>query len=97
MYRMVTQRHVPTQASSATTGQSTLTLKGKAWEQQIKPVSQCNAHAPKLLADLIHRCLAYNPNERPEYVTDVQKDLDLLVGQLVNSSHEKLEALDWAD
>jgi eukaryotic-like serine/threonine-protein kinase len=95
MYRLTTFRNIP--PVIAPSGSGTISLKGKAWNAQVKPVVDCNAQAPQALADLIHKCLAYNPAERPEFVTEVQSALDELVNQFVHSSNEKLEAMDWQE
>jgi serine/threonine protein kinase len=95
MYRLTTFRNIP--PVIAPSGSGTITLKGKAWTAQVRPVVACNSEAPQALADLIHKCIAYNPNERPEFATDVQHALDELVTQYVHSSNEKLEAMDWQE
>lgn len=95
MYRLITFRHIPPVIAPSASG--TISLKGKAWTAQLKPVLELNSEAPQALADLIHKCLAYNAAERPEFVTDVQRVLDELVSQFVHSSNEKLEAMDWQE
>jgi serine/threonine protein kinase len=92
MYRLVTSRHLP--ALIDPSGVSSLVLKGKAYNDKIKPVLECNPETPKPLAALIHRCVAYNPAERPEFASDVYQALEEIVAEHIHSSGEKLEALD---
>ena len=47
------------------------------------------------LADLIHRCLAYNAHNRPERMSEVQGALDHLAEELVTSPDYRLEALEF--
>lgn len=92
MYRMVTWRHVPVVA-----GEGSLAFSRKAWQAQLKPVRECNPEAPPALADLIHRCIAYNPQERPERASEVQGALDHLADELVRSPEDELEAFEWPE
>ena len=54
-----------------------------------------NAEAPAELCDLIHHCLTHKAHNRPERMSDVATVLDELTAKLVNSSADKLEALEW--
>lgn len=87
MYRLVTWRYPPNPILEKSTS--------KTWDKQIKPVRECSADAPEALCDLIHRCLAYKPDMRPERMADVQKALDEMVESLVRSPEDHLEALEF--
>jgi serine/threonine protein kinase len=50
----------------------------KVFQEQLKPVRQCNQLVSAELADLIERCLRYNANKRPERMSEVQGTLDQL-------------------
>jgi eukaryotic-like serine/threonine-protein kinase len=88
MYRMVTLRLPP----SALEGD--LPLDAKAWQQVLKPVQDCNKAAPAVLCDLIHRCLSFKPEGRPERMSEVQGELDHLVDDLVTEPEHQLDALE---
>jgi serine/threonine protein kinase len=93
MYRLVTWRNPPT-LMDPTAGLS-VQVDSKIWHTMLKPVAECNAEAPPALADLIHRCLAFNPHERPERMSEVQGALDHLVESLVRAPEDRLEAFEW--
>ncbi len=96
MYRLTTFRNLPPPIDPVGGGK-TLMLKGRAFEEKIKPVLECNPDVPKPLALLIHRCLSYNPAERPEAASELQHTLDGLVAEYVQSSNDKLEALNLVE
>jgi serine/threonine protein kinase len=91
MYRMVTFHLPPTllgDEASVPGGSRTV-------HKLLKPVQELNAAAPPALCELIHRCLAFNPHQRPERMSEVQGALDKLAEQLVRSGADRLEALEW--
>jgi serine/threonine protein kinase len=92
MYRMVTMRLPPTCMPQ---GSEDLQVDGRAWKRMLKPVRELAPGVPVALADLIHRCLEYKPNDRPESVAVVQRTLDHLAEELVRSPDDSLEALGW--
>ncbi len=92
MYRMCAWRHIPSVVADGG-----VALTAKAWESLLKPVQACNPDVPPALADLIHGCVAYNPHQRPERVSEVQGALDHLADELVRSPDDRLEALEWQD
>src|SRR5262249_11989271 len=64
MYRLVTWRFPPAAVAEG----SELAIDAKTREHLLQPVRECNAEAPPELCDIIHRCLSYDPNRRPERV-----------------------------
>lgn len=91
MYRLVTHRLPP----SAVCNSEGLQLSAKAWDERLKRVDECNAQAPAALCDLIHRCLSFKADKRPERMSEVQGSLDLLVDSLVKKPEDRLENLEW--
>jgi serine/threonine protein kinase len=91
MYRLVAWRLPPNPIKQAETG---LPLDAKLWRSQLKPVEECNREAPPALCELIHRCLAFHPSERPQRASEVQGALDHLADELVRSPEDKLEAME---
>ncbi len=87
MYRLVTLRLPPTQGD--------IPLDSRSWRQLLKPVQECNASAPPELCSLIHRCLEFNPNQRPERMTEVRELLEPMAEQLVRSPGDRLEEIEW--
>ena len=45
-------------------------------------MAQCNPLVPKALCDIIHQCLQFNAENRPERMSEVQGKLDKLADQL---------------
>ncbi len=91
MYRLVTWR-LPPPAIAAAGG---LPLDAKAFAIALKPVQEYTASAPKKLCDLIHRCLEYKANQRPESVGDILPVLHDLVEVMVKSPEDALDNLEW--
>ncbi len=88
MYRLTTLRLPPsTIADSGRPG-----MNAKLFRTLLKPVTELAPQTPKRLAELIHRCLEYDPKNRPERVSDVLDDLNALCEQLVQSDEDKLDA-----
>ena len=52
-------------------------------------------HSPQALCDVIHQCLAFNPQQRPEQASEVQGTLDHLADELVRTPEDRLEALEF--
>lgn len=90
MYRLVTFRHIP-----RVVAEGGVALDQKAWNALLKPVRDCTAKCPKALADVIEKCIAYHPNQRPEQMSVIQGALDHLADDLVRSPDDKLEAMEW--
>lgn len=91
MYRMVTCRLPP----SAIQAEGGLPIDAETWTRLLKPVQELNTKTPAVLADLIHRCLSYDANKRPERMSEVQSVLDHLADELIRSPEDRLEALEW--
>jgi serine/threonine protein kinase len=90
MYRLTTWRHPP----SAMVAKGGLPLDAKSWARLLKPVAECNPEAPRELSDLIHRCLAFNPHDRPERMSEVQAVLDELAEGVVESPEDLVEGIE---
>jgi serine/threonine protein kinase len=67
MYRVTTMKLPP----SFVPGADSLRIGSKAFNSMLTPVQELNKAVPPALADLIHRCLSYDPERRPERVGDV--------------------------
>jgi serine/threonine protein kinase len=92
MYRMVTLR-LPPPAISAEDGG--LPVDAKTWERMFTPAESCNPQAPPELCQLIHNCLSFNANKRPERASEIQGALDHLAEKLVRKPEDRLEMLEW--
>jgi serine/threonine protein kinase len=92
MYRLLTWRLPPSMAVQEEGG---LPINEKTWKRLFKRVGEFNPEAPPALCELVHRCLAYNPYNRPERMSEIQGALDHLVDELVTSPEDQLEALEW--
>jgi hypothetical protein len=91
MYRMLTWRLPP----SAVPQEDSLPVDAKTWTRLLKPVAEFAPATPPALCDLVHRCLAFLPENRPERASIVQAELEALVRELVTSPEESLEAYEW--
>jgi serine/threonine protein kinase len=92
MYRMVTMKLPPTFVPQSG---DDLRVDGKTWKRMLKPVRDLVPGAPSALCELIHRCLEFKPNDRPESVAVVQTALEPIAQDLVRSPDDSLEALGW--
>jgi serine/threonine protein kinase len=92
MYRMITWRLPPSCAAQDGDG---LPMDGRTWKRMFKPVQELMPGTPPGLCELIHRCLEYQPVNRPERMSEVQSALDHLAEELVRSPEDRLEALEW--
>lgn len=91
MYRLVTWRLPPRVVEAA----GALPINAKTWNKILKPVQEFNPKAPPELGELIVRCLAFEAEQRPRRMREVQQELDRLTGALVHSPEDRLEALEW--
>lgn len=78
MYRMVTWQLPP----SLVPQPGTVRIDAKVYARLLKPVSECNASAPKPLCELIHQCLEYKADQRPERMSEIQGTLDKIADNL---------------
>lgn len=92
MYRTVTFRLPPCAVTAEEAG---LPLTAGTWTKLLKPVSEFNPTAPPELCALIHRCLAFDANKRPERISEVQNELDHLAERMLKSPADRLEAMEW--
>jgi len=91
MYRLVTWRLPPNTLPAA----DGMTLTAKVFQGMLKPVKEYNAECPKALCELIERCLSFQPQGRPERISEVQGALDQLAEKLVQSDEDRLETMEW--
>jgi serine/threonine protein kinase len=91
MYRLVTWR-LPPSTVAAVDG---MPIDAKTFKALVKPVQEFNPDAPPSLCQLIHQCLEYHPQKRPERMSVIQGTLDHLADDLVQTPEDRLEALEW--
>ena len=84
MYRLVTWKLPPPLMPAPGTPR----LNAKSYAQLLKPVSELNSQAPKELCDLIHACLSFSPDHRPERMSEIQGALDRIAEALGPSDVE---------
>jgi serine/threonine protein kinase len=91
MYRLTTWRLPP----STMTAVDGVAMNAKAFHTILKPVQELNAEAPPQLCTLIHRCLSFLSQKRPERVSEVQGVLDQLADEVVHTPEDRLDAMEW--
>jgi serine/threonine protein kinase len=91
MYRLTTWRLPPSVLPSS----NDKPISSKTFAESLIPVEALAPTAPKSLCKLIHQCLQYKPERRPNRVSDIIDELKILVALLVQSDEDKLEAMDW--
>ncbi|HJZ89407.1 MAG TPA: serine/threonine-protein kinase [Gemmataceae bacterium] len=77
MYRLTTLKLPP----SALPVSESLRLNAKAFSTLLTPVYELNKGVPRSLADLIHRCLEYDADKRPERVGLILDDLKRIAAE----------------
>lgn len=87
MYRLVTLKLPP----AITPNADGLGMTAEIFAEQLKPVRELNKGCPEELADLIHRCLAFQALKRPEKMSGIQGELDRLADQFGASE----DPADW--
>jgi serine/threonine protein kinase len=65
MYRMLTFRYPPAPLQGVVLG-------ARSFRRLLRPVGELNPHVPAELCELIHRCLSYEPTDRPAAMAEVQ-------------------------
>ena len=78
MYRVTTMKLPP----SVLPGADALRIGSKAFGSMLTPVQELNKAAPTRLADVIHRCLNYDPERRPKRVGEVLEELAQLAADM---------------
>ncbi len=78
LYRLVTLKLPPSFAVST----ESVHMGEKAWKAMFKPVQKLNANVPESICDLIHRCLAYKPEDRPERMGEVYEEIKQIASDL---------------
>jgi eukaryotic-like serine/threonine-protein kinase len=78
MYRITTMKLPP----SFVPGADSLRIGSKAFSSMLTPVQELNKAVPTRLADLIHKCLSYDPERRPERVGEVLEELTELAADM---------------
>jgi serine/threonine protein kinase len=91
MYRMLTWKLPPGTLTSA----DGMPMDAKTFHSLLKPVQELNREAPRELGALIHSCLAFSAQKRPERASEVQGVLDRLTEELVRTPEDRLEAMEW--
>ena len=70
-------------------------MDAKSFAAVLKPVQEYTASAPKPLCELIHHCLAYKPQQRPENVGDILPVLHDLSEAMVKTPEDALDNMEW--
>jgi serine/threonine protein kinase len=91
MYRLVTWRLPPTTITS-TDG---MAMDKKTFRNLLKPIKELMPETPPALCELVHRCLEFEANKRPERVSEIQGALDHMVDELVLKPDDRLDAIEW--
>jgi serine/threonine protein kinase len=78
MYRLVTFKLPP----SLVPEPGAPKLNSKTYAHLLKDVTELNPSAPPELAEIIRRCLGFNPDQRPERMSEIQGALDRIADQL---------------
>ena len=71
LYRMATLKLPPSVAASA----DTVKISEKTWKALFVPVQNLNRNVPESLCDLIHRCMSFNAEHRPQRMSEVYEAL----------------------
>jgi serine/threonine protein kinase len=90
MYRLTTWRLPPSVVPTAT-----VSVDAKLFATLLKPVQEFAPTAPTKLCDLIHKCLSYKAQHRPENVGDILPVLHDLCDELVKTEADKLDNMEW--
>jgi serine/threonine protein kinase len=77
MYRLVTLK-LPV---SAAVSSESLRMSEKSWKAMFKPVQELNSNVPEALCELIHDCMEFIPEKRPERVGEVYERLKLIADE----------------
>jgi serine/threonine protein kinase len=91
MYRLMTFR-LPPNTLTAIDG---VPMDAKAYHGLLKPIQECNPESPRPLCNLIHRCLSFKAQQRPQNAGEVQEELGKLAQRLVRTPEDRLDAKEW--
>src|SRR5262245_45176146 len=91
MYRLLTWR-LPPNASEAVEG---VPMDAKMFAKLFKQVQDFNAQVPTELCKLVHRCLQFDANKRPERASEIQGLLDHMAENLIQTAEDRLEGMEW--
>jgi serine/threonine protein kinase len=91
MYRLLTGQLPPPML----TPEGGLPVDSATFIRLLKPVKELAPKTPTVLADLVHRCLAYDPAKRFERASEIQGTLDHLADALVHFRDDRLDAVEW--
>jgi serine/threonine protein kinase len=91
MYRLLTWRLPPTTITS-TDG---MAMDKKTFRNLLKPIKELMPETPPALCELVHKCLEFEANKRPERVSEIQGALDHMVDELVLKPEDRLDAIEW--
>lgn len=84
MYRLVTLKLPP----MIIPGAEGVEMTERQFKEQFVPVDEINRGVPKELAELIHKCLSFKAQNRPERMSEVQGTLDRLADELGGGDDE---------
>ncbi len=59
-------------------------LSEKNWKQMLKPIPEFNSNVPDSLTTLVHSCLEYDPQKRPQSMIDIRDRLAEISNELGN-------------
>ncbi|MGF1582952.1 MAG: serine/threonine protein kinase [Gemmataceae bacterium] len=91
MYRLVTWQLPP----NWLTGNAGAPLNEALFNKLLTPVDEIQPNTPKRLVKLIHSCLSYKPNRRPERMSDIKDYIDKLAAKYVQSPDDDLDNMNW--
>lgn len=91
MYRMFTWKAPPTVMGNPETGG---VLDVKIWQNQLKPARELNPALPESLSNLIHSCMSYSSNNRPERFGEILTELEQIRETLPSGPDDILENMD---
>ncbi len=77
MYRLTTLQVPPSMTASPD-----IRLGGKMMKNLLKPVNELNRSVPDSLCKLIHRCMVFVPEKRPERMGEIYDELKLIAEDL---------------
>lgn len=91
MYRMLTWHHPPSCIGSS----AAIAMNATTFHSLLKPVQEYKPDVPPQLCDLVHRCLSFKAQARPERMSEIQGTLNYLADELVQTPDDRLEAMEW--